>query len=57
MGAFCGLMFLFLTLEGCHLTPDDGRMEVKKEAFDRGFMEKKIDKNDKVIYVWIKPKD
>jgi hypothetical protein len=27
------------------------------EAFNRGYMEKKIDENDEVIYVWIEPKD
>lgn len=27
------------------------------EALKRGYMEKKIDENDEVIYVWVEPKN
>lgn len=28
--------------------------EIKKEAFDRGYMEKQINSEDEVIYIWKK---
>jgi hypothetical protein len=28
---------------------------MKKEAFQRGFMTKEIDKDDKVVYRWLEP--
>lgn len=51
---FTGLAIGFITgfvLMG-FLIGDNGIGEFKKEAFEKGYMEKKINDKDQVIYVW-----
>lgn len=50
----CG--FLMAAVIGGIMVVDTNR-SWKLEVFNRGYMEKKIDQNDNVIYVWIEPKD
>lgn len=57
-GLVVGLLsgFILGGIIGCLMIADNNRSWTKA-AFERGYIEKKIDENDNVIYVWIKPKD
>jgi hypothetical protein len=48
--------FLIGSIIGGLMVVDSNR-SWRNAAFERGYMEKKIDENDNVIYVWIKIED
>lgn len=51
-GWVAGVATFILVANLAGRTPEDMRRQIHKEAFNRGYMEKKIDKDDEVIYVW-----